>query len=117
MDKVKAGQIAGRIVKEHIFRTGIARVDASAFRAGMPFVDGGIELQTGVGALPRTEQNFLPQVTRLDHSCRLAGCPLTQVPDIVICYRFHELIGHPDGIVRILALHVRMRIFRHQKTG
>ena len=44
MYQVEAGQIAGRIVKEHILRTGIARVDASALRAGMPFIDGGIEL-------------------------------------------------------------------------
>jgi len=102
MDQVEAGQITGGIVEEHIFRTGVTRVDASAFRAGVPLVDGGIELQTGIGTLPCTEQNFLPQVTRLDHPCGLAGCALTKRPDVVIFNRLHELIGHADSIVRIL---------------
>ena len=103
MNQVKTGEIAGRIVKEHVFRTWITCIDTPAFRAGVPFVDGSIELQTGIRAFPGTEQNFFPKVAGIDCFCNFARCALTQLPEIVVFNRLHELVGHTDGIVGILA--------------
>ena len=69
----------------------------------MPFVDGGIELQTGVSTFPGTEQDFFPQVARFDTSDTFAGCALTERPEIVVFNCLHELVGHPDSIIGVLA--------------
>ena len=49
--QVQGGQVAGRVVQEHIFGAGIRSVDAGGVLAGMPPVNGGIELHAGVAAL------------------------------------------------------------------
>src|SRR3546814_3319840 len=64
--KVERGQIAGRVVEEHVLRAGIRSVDAPRCRAGVPLVDGRVELQAGVGAGPGGQADAIPQVARLD---------------------------------------------------
>ena len=50
--KVETGQIAGRIIDVKVLAAGIAAVDAARVRRRVPLVDGRVELQAGVGALP-----------------------------------------------------------------
>src|SRR3546814_1239247 len=47
--QVQRRQIARRIVEEHVLRAGIRSVDAPRRWAGVPLVDGRVELQPGVG--------------------------------------------------------------------
>src|SRR3546814_11245342 len=50
--QVQRRQIARRIVEEHVLRAGIRSVDAPRRWAGVPLVDGRVELQPGVGTGP-----------------------------------------------------------------
>jgi len=99
VNQVQTCQIAGSIVKEHVFRTRVARIDAAAVRTCMPLVDGCIKLQTGISTLPCAHKNFLPEIARIDCTGTLSCRALFKGPDIVVLNSLHELVGHPDGIV------------------
>ena len=62
LHQVDRGEVAGRVVKEHVFRTRVARIDPAAFGAGVPGVDGRVELDTGIGALPCGEADVVPEL-------------------------------------------------------
>ena len=48
LQEIQRGQIARRIVKEHIFGAGIGRTDRTSRRACMPIIHRGIKMQTGI---------------------------------------------------------------------
>src|SRR5207248_256053 len=52
LEQVQAGEVAGRIVEKHELATRIGRVNSVRCLARVPLVDGVIELQTGISALP-----------------------------------------------------------------
>ena len=52
LHQVDRRQVAGRVVQEHVLRARVAGVDASRVRAGVPLVDGGVELHAGIAAHP-----------------------------------------------------------------
>ena len=68
--QVQRGEIAGRVVQEHVFRARIGRADFARGRAGVPVVDRGVELQAGIGAGPGGVADLLPQLARLQRSWR-----------------------------------------------
>ena len=45
-------QVAGRIIKVHIFATGIAAVNSTGVWCSVPFVDSSIELHARICAFP-----------------------------------------------------------------
>src|SRR3546814_19820423 len=51
-EQVQRRKIAGGIVEEHILRTGVRGIDASVADAGLPVVDGRVELKAGIGRSP-----------------------------------------------------------------
>ena len=52
LQQVQAGQVAGRVVEEHVFAARIAGVDARRVLRGVPAVDGGVVLHAGIAAVP-----------------------------------------------------------------
>src|SRR5215212_1380421 len=53
LHEVQGGQVAGGVVEEHVLRARVGGVDAVRVRAGVPVVDGRVELQAGIAADPR----------------------------------------------------------------
>ena len=101
--EIKACEVTGRIIKEHILRAGIACIDAPVLWAGMPIIYCCIELETWIGTLPCAHDNFLPEITSPYRSRMPAGCPLFKLPQLVVFNSFHEGVGHPHGIIRVLS--------------
>ena len=50
--QVDTGQIAGRIIQEHVFRTRVTGVNAPRIRAGMPAIDRRVVLYSWVPTIP-----------------------------------------------------------------
>ena len=73
LHQVQRRQVARRIVQEHVLRAGIRGVDARRVLAGVPAVDGGIELHAGVAALVGGFGDLAHQVARLVALHGLAG--------------------------------------------
>src|SRR5208282_2761392 len=73
-------------------------------RTGVPVVDGGVELQAGIGAGPGGVADLLPQLARLRGLGDLPrlGAP-EQIPVAIGFDGFEKLVGHAHGVVGILA--------------
>jgi hypothetical protein len=70
----------------------------------VPLVDRRVELETGVGALPRGARDLAPQFTSLHGLDRTTTVSGFQVPVTVGHDRVHELIGDAHGVIRVLVL-------------
>ena len=101
--QVQRGQIAGRVVQEHILRAGVRRVDPPRLRAGVPLVDRAVELHARIGAGPGRVGDIVPQVARLDGLGHRSVNAVDQVPVASGLHRLDELVGHAHGIVGVLA--------------
>ena len=102
--QIQTGQVAGRIVQVEIFGTGVAGRDATGSGRGVPPVDGGFELHSGVGALPGGLGDLGQQPPgrhRLDDLTRGAG---GELPLPVFGHRRHERVAEPHGVVGVLVL-------------
>ena len=102
LQEVQAGQVASRIIEEHVFAARIAGIDASRVLDGVPAVDGGIVLHTRISAMPRGFRNFPHQVFRFvsidnaaidDSASGEVGIPRD-------CD--HEVVGDANRVVRVL---------------
>ena len=102
-EKVQRGEIAGRVVEEHVFRARIGGENRPRRRAGVPVVDRGVELQAGIGARPGGVADLLPQIARLHGPGDLArlGAP-EQIPLAVGFDGFEKLVSDPHRVVGIL---------------
>src|SRR5665811_1730599 len=52
LHQIERSEVTGRVVEEHIFRARVRRLDLAGSRAGMPVIDGAVELDARVGAGP-----------------------------------------------------------------
>ena len=52
LHQVQAGQVAGRVVEEHVLAARIRGVDARRVLRGVPAVDRGVVLHAGIAAVP-----------------------------------------------------------------
>ena len=103
-EQVHRRQIAGGVVEEHVLRARVRADDRARRRAGVPVVDGGVELQARVGAGPGGVADLLPQVAGLQGLGDLAGLGAPgQVPVAVGFDGFQELVGDAHGVVGVLA--------------
>src|SRR5690606_38950660 len=76
---------------------------APAGGAGMPVVDRGVELHSGVGAAPGGVADLLPELGGPDALADLAVRAVDQLPHAV-CFRgFEEAVGEADRVVAVLA--------------
>src|SRR5712664_4653814 len=62
LEEVEAGEVAGGVVEEDELAAGIGGVDPVGGLAGVPLVDGVVELQAGVGALPGRFRHLPPEL-------------------------------------------------------
>ena len=109
LKQVERGQIASRVVKKHVFRAGIRRVDAVGGLAGMPAIDGRVVLHARVAALPGRFGHFAHQVARAEFLDRLAIVHIARPPVAIFFHRAHVIVGDAHGMVRILEKHGRVR--------
>ena len=65
LEQVERRQVAGRVVQMHVLAARVRGVDPAAVGAGMPGVDGGIELHPGVAAAPGRFGDHPQQVARM----------------------------------------------------
>ena len=103
-------QTLGRMHASIAREAGIRRVDPARVGARVPAVDHGVVLDTGVGAPPRGVGDLAHELTRFERLQSLARRPSGQLPLIAVLNRDHELVGHPDRVVRVLVLDRRERI-------
>ena len=73
LHQVERGEIAGGVVEEEIFRAGIGRVLPVGALAGVPAVDGVVELHAGIAANPGAFGDFAEEV--LAPSSSRSGLP------------------------------------------
>ena len=103
--QVQRGQVAGGVVQEHVLGAGIARVDGAILGAGVPVVDGGVELDAGIGAGPGGAVHLLPQILGAQLLAGLAVAAALQFPVAVHLQGAHERVGHAHGVVGVHAAH------------
>ena len=65
-DEIQATQVAGGIVEERILRARVSGVNAAILGACVPEIEGGIELDTGIGAGPGSLSDLAPEFGGLD---------------------------------------------------
>ena len=58
--EIQGREVAGRVVQKHVLRAWIGCPDLPVGDTGVPFIDGGVELNSGIGALPRGKGNPVP---------------------------------------------------------
>ena len=99
LGEVERSQIARRIVKEHVFGTRIGGIDTAILWTGVPFVDGGVILRTGIRANPGGPSNLIPEVPRLDSLGDFAVDPSRELPIAVRLQRRKKIVGNAHAIV------------------
>ena len=125
LHQVQRGQVARRIVHEHVLRTGVRSVDPRRVLARIPAVHRGIELHAGVAALVRRFGDLPHHVARLAPLHGLAGRNRARPPVAVRHGGFHEIVGGAHRVVGILekdgavSFAVKRRIVArfHQRVG
>ena len=108
LHQVDRRQVARRVVEEHVLRARIAGVDAIRLRAGVPLVDGGVELHARVAAHVRALGDQAHQLARLVGLHHRAVAHRLGVPGAVVEHRPHEVVGHAHAVVRVLEEHRRV---------
>ena len=88
----------------HVFAARVGAVDPPGGVRGVPLVDGRVELQTGIGALPRCRRQFTPQIASTNGAHDRAILHRVQVPLGVVDDRLHELVADTYGVVGVLVL-------------
>ena len=119
LHQVDAGQVAGRVVEEHVLAARIAGVDAAAVGAGVPAVDRRVVLHAGIAAVPGALGHAVHDLAGLVASGRRCFGLVTQwvVQSVVLLDGLHEVVGDADREVRVLeqdravgfAVEVRLR--------
>ena len=102
LHQVEGGQVAGRVVQEHIFGAGVGGVDAPAGLGGVPAVDGGVVLHAGVAALVGGPGHAAEEVAGAVFAQGLAGGDRAGPPGAVLGGGLHEVVGDADGVVGVL---------------
>jgi len=79
LHQVQRGQVAGRVVNEHVLGARVRGVDAGRVPRRVPAVDRGVVLHAGIAALPSSFGNFMEQfasLVRADHVAADDRCVL-----------------------------------------
>ena len=102
LQQIDRRQIARRVVEEHVFTARIARIDSSAFWAGVPSVDCRIELDARIRTVPCGFVDLSPKFARIERLRNFAISATNEIPISVGVYGVHELVAESDGVVGIL---------------
>ena len=103
LHQVDAGQVASRVVQEHVFGARVAGVDPARVGAGVPAVDRRVVLHAGIATLPGALAHPLHHVAGLHAraSLRRVGYPAGG-PGVVAIGGLHEVVGESHGEVCVL---------------
>ena len=101
-EEVEGGEIARRVVEEHIFRARVRRDDRTRGRAGVPVVDRRVKLQSGVGAGPGGAADLVPQISRLHYLYGRSVKPRGQSPIAIGFNGPQKIVCDANRIVRVL---------------
>ena len=100
--QIQRGEVAGRIVQEHVFGAGVGGVDAIGVFGGVPAVDGGVELHAGVAALPGGFGEGAHEIAGAEFLDVFAVDDGFGPPVLVAGDGLHELVGGADAVVGVL---------------
>ena len=103
LQQVQRSQVAGRVVQEHIFRARVGGADFARADAGVPIIDGGVELDARISRSPGSMANLVPQLTGFQGFENLAIGAANEVPITVLFNGSEEFIGHTHRVVGVLA--------------
>ncbi len=104
LEQVDRREVARRVVEMHVLAARVAGVDPTCVVRGVPPVDRGVELQSRIGAVPRSLGDVSPEVTGADRTDDLAAGDRLESPVGVLDDCLHEFVRHPNRIVRVLIL-------------
>ena len=102
-DEVEASEVAGGVVDEHVFGAGVRGSDGFVVAAGMPVVDGGVELESGVGACPGGACDFVPEFACGDGCHDFACGSCGEFPVAVFFKECEESFRESHGDVGVLS--------------
>ena len=102
-EQVGGGEVARRVVQEHVFRARIGGADVAGRLAGVPVVHGGVEVQAGIGRGPGGVADLFPEVAGLQRLRHLLVGAADQVPVAVGFDRAQEIVLQRDRVVGVLA--------------
>ncbi len=101
--QVERGQVAGRVIEEHVFRAGIAGVDRTGVRAGVPALNRVLVLHAGVPANPGSFGDAIQNIAGFVGGSRFVGIRHpARAPVLVVDRRLHKGIGHAHTEVFVL---------------
>ncbi len=101
--EIERGEITSGVVEEHVFRARVRRPDRAACGAGVPVVDGRVELDARIGAGPGRFCDLVHQHARLQPLERLAAHARLQLPIAILFDRAQEGVVDANGVVGVLA--------------
>ena len=103
LHQVDAGEVAGRVIEEHVLRARIRRVDPARVGARVPAVDRGVVLHARVAALPSALSHPAHHLTGLVARPGLGwvGDPAGG-PGVVAVGSRHEIVGQTDREIGVL---------------
>ena len=100
--QVERGQVAGGVVQEQVFRARVGRVLAAGALAGVPLVDGGVELHAGVAADPGALGDLAQQGAGILLLAGLVVGDAARPPLAALEGGVHELVAGAHGQVLVL---------------
>ena len=103
--KVDRGEVAGRVVEEHVFRARVRRADRAAGRRGVPVVHRRVEVQARIGRRPGGVADLFPEVAGLQRLVNLAVQAADKIPVFVLLDGAQEIVLERDRVVGVLAGH------------
>ena len=96
LDQVDRGQVASRVIEKQILTTRVGSPNSPSGRAGVPLVDGGVELETRVGTCPGGLGDPAPHVAGFDGPADGPIGPVDQIPVVVVLDCLDEVVGDTD---------------------
>ncbi len=103
LHQVDAGQVAGRVIQEHVLRARVRGIDPPRVRAGMPVIDGRVVLHARIAAVPGPFGHLGHHFAGLPTGAGTIGLghPMG-LPRLVFDHGLHELVGDAHREVRVL---------------
>ena len=102
LHEVERGKVAGRVVEEEVFGARVGRVLLGGAFAGVPLLDGRLELHAGVATDVRAFGDFAQEVAGVFFLAGLAVGHADSSPFASLDGGVHEFISHADGQVLVL---------------
>ena len=95
--QIERSEIARCVVEEKIFAARVGRILPASPLAGVPFVNGGVELHPRIAADVGALGNFAQKCARILAFARPTIGHVTRPPFAAFQRRFHEFIAHPHA--------------------